>query len=162
MTEAMSVGIDHRGSNAEQHAGDEPPSHAAGRRRQEQPTHLHPHAGYDQAFASVSIAQGAGDGLEQPRPRDGSTRPTYSRPCEPVGREKEREDAPTHSVVQIVDEPGLGCREQVAIAKTRCAGRLPRAVMSAVGGLRPAQGQTGSPVIGEMQTRFARCEFFSP
>ena len=112
--------IDHRRTNAEQQAADEPPAELTARRGQKQADRLHPHAGDDQALATPAVAQRTGDRLKNgPDRRIGGLENADPLDAQTERGEVEREDSPAHAVVEIVDEPGLRSSEQVAVADRR-------------------------------------------
>src|SRR5436190_23008409 len=118
--------IDHGSSKPEKKTADEPPAEAVGRCGQEQASGLNPHASDDQALASPAIAQRAcGDLQNAPcRGIDGLEH-ANALDAEPEGGEIQREYPPAHAVIEVVDETGLGCREEIAIAKRSQRENLP-------------------------------------
>jgi hypothetical protein len=110
--------IHHCGSKTEKQAADQPKFEFASKSRQEQGRGLNPHSGDNQARAPPAVAQRPGRDLENAPGRgiNGLENPNALDPQSEPG-EEQRKDAPTHAVIEIVYEPGLGRCEQIAVAE---------------------------------------------
>ena len=100
--------IYHRGADPEQHAADQPRRERRRHCGQQQARRLHPHAADDQAFAAPAIAQGARCNLQDaPDGRIDGLQDADAFDAQSERGEEQGKDAPTHAVIEIVDEPGL-------------------------------------------------------
>jgi len=79
-----------------------------------------PHAGDDQALAAPSVTQWTSCDL-QDAPGRGIDRleDADALDAEAEGGEEQREDAPAHAVIEVVDEAGLRGCEEIAVLERR-------------------------------------------
>src|SRR5260370_9817559 len=110
--------VNHGRTQTEKKGAHEPPVEMTWWPGQEQTRGLHPNAGDDQALAAPAIGEGArGDLQDAPGCRIDRLQQADAFDCKAEGREEQRKDSPAHSIIEVVDEPGLGSGKQVAIPK---------------------------------------------
>src|SRR5262249_41947888 len=112
------AGIDHCSADPEQHAAEQPPSETVEDGDDEQASGLDPHTGGDQALAPPSVAQRPGDDLQGATYRGVDPfQEADALDAQTSGSKEQGEYPPAHAVVQVVDEPGLRCGEQVPVSQ---------------------------------------------
>src|SRR5262249_1691169 len=115
--------IYHRGADAEQQAADQPVLEVMCQCGEQKPCGLNPHPGDNQALSSPPVAQWTGRDLQN---APGRWIDRFEN-ADPFNAEAERgkeqgKNAPAHTIVEIVNETGLRCGKEIAIAK-RCEGK---------------------------------------
>jgi hypothetical protein len=118
--------IYHRSPDAEEKAAGQPVFEFAGDCGEKQACSLDPHSSNDQALASPSVAQRTRRHLENaPGCRVHGLENADTFDAKSKGSEEQREDAPAHAVIEIVDKSRLRCREEIAIAEGGESKHLP-------------------------------------
>ena len=108
--------VDHRGANAQQYGSRREAGEAGRDDNETDADRLNPHARRDQPLAADAIRPRAGEQLgDAPGRRIDRGEGSDLREVHPRGCEQQREQAPGHAVVEIVDETGLADARQVLV-----------------------------------------------